>query len=71
MSVWGDRSSDQLLLVIAIVAAIFVLALTAFVFIAPQISQPIQTGSFIGNSGADENTSDARPATTLKVVYTK
>lgn len=70
MSIGGDRSSDQLLVIIAVIAAIFVLALTAFVFIAPQINQPVQTGSFV-SVGDDENKSDARPVTSLKVTYAK
>jgi hypothetical protein len=69
MSIWGGRSSDQLLVIIAIVAAIFVLSLAAFVFLAPQTSQPVQTGSFV--SVDDKNKSDERPVTSLKVTYTK
>ena len=75
MSIWGEGSSDQLLLMIAVVAAVFIIALAAFVLVMPRVmplmspSQTFQAGALVGDQG--EETNETQPVAVLKVVYSK
>lgn len=73
-----DISSEDALLAISVFAAIFMLALVAFVLIAPQLMQTqgaFQTASLAAGqegTGAGDNASEeSRPVTRLRVVYSK